>query len=278
METRGTLEVYTGPMNNDFTQRVEAALASVRSHSTETPRVGLVLGSGLSNIVDQFQGTTIPYKDIAGYPEATVVGHKGVLKLGQETAVMAGRFHYYEGHSMDSVVLPIFLLAALGVKTAILTNAAGGILHSLNPGDLMLISDHINMLGANPLTGQNNPEMGPRFLDMSTAYDAELRKLARNLDPLLTEGTYIAVPGPSYETPAEIRAYGAMGADAVGMSTVPETIAARYRGLRVAGISVITNKAAGLGHLSLSHDEVVETGKTAEARLTKLLLGLAKNL
>ena len=179
---------------------------------------------------------------------------------------------------MDSVVLPIFLLAALGVKTVILTNAAGGILHSLNPGDLMLISDHINMLGANPLTGHNNPDLGPRFLDMSTAYDAELRKLARNLDPLLTEGTYIAVPGPSYETPAEIRAYRAMGADAVGMSTVPETIAARYRGLRVAGISVITNKAAGLGHLSLSHDEVVETGKTAEARLTKLLLGLAKNL
>ncbi len=265
-------------MNPDYQKTIEQALVSIRKSTQASPKVGLVLGSGLSNIVDQFQGVEIPYHEIDGYPVATVAGHKGVLKIGTETAVMAGRFHYYEGHSMDSVVLPIFLLKALGVQTVLLTNAAGGISHELNPGDLMLITDHINFLGTNPLMGPNNDSFGPRFPDMSEVYHRGLQNLALGLDPLLGRGTYLAVTGPSYETPAEIRAYRTLGADAVGMSTVPEALCARYLGMNVAGISVITNKAAGLGHASLDHGEVVETGKTAEARLAKLLLGMTREI
>lgn len=265
-------------MNEAFSQRVTQALNSVRTRSKASPSIGLVLGSGLSSIVEQFSGTPIPFSQIDGYPQPTVAGHKGELKLGDSTAVMAGRFHYYEGHTMDSVVLPMFLLKALGVKTVILTNAAGGIRHDLNPGDLMLIGDHINFLGTNPLMGPNNPDFGPRFPDMSQVYDRDLAKIAKELDPHLSEGTYIAVTGPSYETPAEIRAYRNLGADAVGMSTVPEAIIARYLGMKVVGISVITNKAAGLGHATLDHSEVVETGKTAEARLAKLLKGLVDRI
>lgn len=265
-------------MNEAFSQRVSQALTSVRTRSKASPSIGLVLGSGLSSIVEQFPGTPVPFGQIEGYPQATVTGHKGELKLGDSTAVMAGRFHYYEGHTMDSVVLPIFLLKALGVQTVILTNAAGGIRHDLNPGDLMLLADHINFLGTNPLMGPNNSDFGPRFPDMSQVYDRDLAKIAKELDPHLSEGTYIAVTGPSYETPAEIRAYRTLGADAVGMSTVPEAIIARYLGMKVVGISVITNKAAGLGHLTLDHSEVVETGKTAEARLARLLKGLVDRI
>ena len=265
-------------MQADFFKRVQKAAESVRGTTDAKPKLGLVLGSGLSGLVDQFPGKAIPFGEIEGYPVATVAGHKGLLKIGDQTAVMAGRFHYYEGHSIDSVVLPIFLLKALGVSTVILTNAAGGIHHAMNPGDIVLLSDHINFLGTNPLMGPNNPDLGPRFPDMSSVYDSQLRELARRLDPLLHEGVYLAVTGPSYETPAEIRAYRALGADLVGMSTVPEAICARYLGMRVLGISVVTNKAAGLGHAALDHKEVVETGKAAEARLSKLITGLTREI
>lgn len=265
-------------MQEGFQERVTRALESVRKVSKAAPRLGLVLGSGLSNIVDSFPGQTIPYTGIEGFTKTAVAGHRGSLKLGDQIAVLAGRVHYYEGHSMDSVVLPIFLLKALGVSTLILTNAAGGIHHALKPGDLGLISDHINFQGTNPLLGPNNPELGPRFPDMSQVYDPELRNLAKSLDPQLHEGVYLAVSGPMYETPAEIRAYRMLGADFVGMSTVPEAICAAYLGMRLAGLSVVTNKAAGLGQTSLNHKEVVDTGKSAEARLSSLLHGMAKEI
>lgn len=255
-------------------EMVQVALESIRKKNEYSPKVGLVLGSGLSSLAEEFEGDTIPFSEIDGYPVPTVTGHSGMLRLGPETAVMAGRFHYYEGHPMDTVVLPIFLLKSLGVQTIILTNAAGGIRHDLAPGDLVLLSDHINLLGANPLMGPNDDSLGPRFPDMSEVYTPDLRRLAKEIDPHLAEGVYGAVTGPSYETPAEIRAYRTMGIDVVGMSTVPEAIAARYLGMRVCGISVVTNKAAGLGQGELDHSEVVDTGKKAEHRLRRLLTEL----
>ncbi|RKX77484.1 MAG: purine-nucleoside phosphorylase [Spirochaetes bacterium] len=259
-------------MNKDFKERVKGAVDSVRSISGDSPEVGLILGSGLSGLAEKFVGVEISYKRIEDFPRPTVEGHRGVLKLSSKTAVMAGRFHFYEGYTMKEVVLPVFLLNGLGVKKLIVTNAAGGINQSYSPGDLVLIKDHINLLGDNPLVG-SHLEMGPRFPDMTFAYSKELRNIAvKAADYDLPEGVYAAMRGPSYETPAEIRMLRFLGADMVGMSTVPEVIAARYLNMDVLGISCITNMAAGILDKPLDHSEVIETGKRAESRLTELVL------
>ena len=207
-------------------------------------------------------------------------GHKGELYINADIAICSGRFHYYEGHSPENVVSTVALLRALGAEKLIVTNAAGGIGKDFSPGDIMIIKDHINMLGFNPLMGANpilkEKPLGPRFPDMSKVYSKAFAQKSRELDSGLKEGTYLAVSGPSYETPAEIRAFSVMGADAVGMSTVPEAIFARYLGMEIGGLSLITNLAAGLGPEELNHAEVVEIGKQATGRMKKLLSGLVE--
>lgn len=260
-------------MREDFPIRVKRATESVRMLSEHTPKIGIILGSGLSGVAERLSGTEVAYNKIEGVPDPTVTGHRGILKLNDTTATLAGRFHYYEGHTMDNVVLPVFLLHALGVRTLIVTNASGGINRSFSPGDLVLISDHINLLGTNPLIGPNDEDLGPRFPDMTHAYSPRLRTIVQEVsEERLAEGVYAALTGPSYETPAEIRMLERLGADMVGMSTVPEVVAARYLGMEVVGISCVTNMAAGVLDAPLDHAEVVATGKLAEGRMTTLIL------
>lgn len=269
-------------MKAGFADRVERAAASI--HGTFRPRTAIVLGSGLSGIVEGQGYREIPYSDIAEFPKSTVQGHRGTLCLSPDTAILAGRFHFYEGHSMDDVVLPIFFLKALGVENLVLTNAAGGINPKYVPGDLVLIQDHINLMGVNPFigpnpAGENGNPLGERFFDMSEVYSGELRALARrSSDTPLNEGVYAALTGPSYETPSEIRMLKALGADLVGMSTVPEATAARYLGMRVLGISCVTNMAAGISRSPLSHAEVVEVGNRVESELRTLLFKVLDTL
>jgi len=259
-------------MQANFAQRVETAVHSLPLAEGEAPAVGLILGSGLGDFAEGVAGREIPYQRIAGYPRPTVEGHRGVLKLGRSCAVLSGRFHYYEGVSLDDVVLPVFLLHRLGVRDLIVTNAAGGIRRSYRPGDLVLIRDHLNLMGVHPLRGPNPPGYGPRFPDMSEAYSRQLRGIAQEAaGAVLAEGVYAAFPGPSYETPAEVRLAELLGADLVGMSTVPEVIAAKYLGMRVLGISCVTNMAAGILDTPLRHDEVLETGRLVAPRLASLL-------
>ncbi len=265
-------------MTKEFPARVERAVAGIRAKSACRPRIGIVLGSGLANLAASFGGTAILFKDIPEFPVPTVAGHTGVLHLDETVAVLAGRFHFYEGHTMDTVVLPTAVLAKLGITTLILTNAAGGVHHSYKPGDLVMLSDHINFQGTNPLIGPHLEGFGPRFPDISTVYAQSLRDQARRIDPQLKEGTYMAFTGPCYESPAEVRAARAMGADLVGMSTVPEAIVARTMGLNVMGISVVTNLAAGISPTPLDHAEVTAMGKQAEVRLGVLLHALVKSL
>ncbi len=260
-------------VREDFPSRVRRAAESVRMQSEHNPKVGIVLGSGLSGVAEQLPGTEVPFSKIEGFPAPTVTGHRGILKVSDSTAALAGRFHFYEGHPMDNVVLPVFLLRALGVRTLIVTNASGGINRAFSPGDLVLISDHLNLQGTNPLIGPNEEDFGPRFPDMTDAYSSRLRSLVRERAKReLREGVYAAVTGPSYETPAEVRMLERLGADMVGMSTVPEVIAARYLGMRVVGISCITNMAAGVLDVPLDHSEVVATGKRVEAEMSELVL------
>ncbi|MGB0744982.1 MAG: purine-nucleoside phosphorylase [Opitutales bacterium] len=244
------------------------------------PEIGLILGSGLGFFADdriEVEGR-LPYGKIEGFPVSTVPGHAGQFvygKLhGKRVLCMQGRFHFYEGYSMARLTLPIRLMKQVGVNTLILTNAAGGINREYQPGDFMLLSDHINFFGTNPLIGNNEGE-GPLFPDMSAVYDAELRKQlkvwAKEHEISLKEGVYLATTGPSFETPAEIRAFAALGADAVGMSTVPEAIVARKLGLRVLGISCITNAAAGISETPLSHEEVSETADQVRPQFADLL-------
>jgi len=247
--------------------RLEEAAAKVRGAAGETPAVGLVLGSGLGGFADGLSDRrAIPYGEIPNFPRPSgVVGHAGELVLGRvgrvPVVVLSGRVHFYEGRPMAEVVFPARMLVRLGVKAVILTNAAGGIRKGLRPGDLMLMSDHINFFGTNPLIGRNEETLGHRFPDMSAVYDPALRRLARQtarrLRVPLKEGVYLGTHGPSYETPAEIRAFARLGADAVGMSTVPEAIALRHAGARVVGISTITNMAAGILPKPLVHEEVL---------------------
>lgn len=247
-----------------------------------SPEVGLILGSGLGFFADDRIDVVgrLPYESIEGFPVSTVPGHAGQFVYGtlgaKRVLCMQGRFHYYEGYTMAQLTMPIRLMAKMGIQTLFVTNAAGGINPTYTPGDFMLISDHINFLGTNPLIGQN-PDGGVRFPDMSAVYDATLRAQikawARDESISLQEGVYLATTGPSFETPAEIRAFAALGADAVGMSTVPEAIVARQQGIRVIGFSCITNAAAGISKEPLSHEEVSETADKVRPEFARLLAG-----
>ncbi len=248
---------------------------------------GIVLGSGLGDFADEIENKlVIDYGDIPGFKRVKVTGHAGKLIVGtvegKRVAVMQGRYHFYEGHSIEDVVFPVRVLAGLGVKNLLLTNAAGGVNKSFRPGDLMVLTDHINLMGANPLTGPNDDRLGVRFPDMSEVYEAGFRKTifdtADTLGLKLQKGVYAGMKGPSYETPAEIRMLDVIGADAVGMSTVPEAIAARHMGVIVAGISCITNMAAGISGGLLDHSEVTETAQMVKGNFIKLLKELIKNI
>ncbi len=244
------------------------------------PKAVLVLGSGLGSVADAIKGAvTIPYQDLPGFPRPSIAGHAGRLVLGRlggvAVAVLQGRVHLYEGASADAMTGPLRLLRRMGAKTLVVTNAAGGLREGWKPGTLMAIADQINLTGRNPLTGPNDEAVGPRFPDMTEAYDRKLRKAWKTASKksrvAVEEGVYLAVTGPSYETPAEIRAFRQLGADAVGMSTVLEVIAGRHAGYRCAGLSLITNPAAGLSDAPLDHGEVVAVGRSGAARLVRLL-------
>jgi purine-nucleoside phosphorylase len=257
------------------------------------PRVGIVLGSGLGAVADSVtQPIVLPYAEIPHFPRSTVVGHSGRIVAGMlggaPVAIMKGRVHYYEGYSPQEVTFPMRALGMAGIRAVVLTNAAGGIQEGYRVGQLVALGDHINMMGWSPLTGPNEPRFacapgaGQRFFDMTEAYSRRLRALAQQAASeqgfTLDEGVYLATPGPSFETPAEIRAFRALGATLVGMSTVPETIVARHMGIEVLGISCVTNLAAGLSHAPLSHEEVYETGRHVETRLAALLERLAPRI
>jgi purine-nucleoside phosphorylase len=258
----------------------EAARRYISERMAVPPAVGVVLGSGLGGFAEVLEADAeIPYAEIPGWPRSTAVGHAGKLLLGRSAgtslAVLCGRAHLYEGYTPARVVFGVRVLRLLGVRTLILTNAAGGINTQFSPGALVLIADHINLQGVNPLTGPNLDDFGPRFPDMSEVYSAELRQLAhqaaRSLGVQLPEGVYAGLLGPSYETPAEIRYLRTIGADLVGMSTVQEAIAAVHAGMRVLGISCVTNMAAGILPGKLSHQEVLQTGERVRAQLIALL-------
>jgi purine-nucleoside phosphorylase len=261
-------------------ERVHAAAQAVRTRTTTVPEVGLILGSGLGGFADGLaHPVAIDYGDIPHVPRSHVVGHKGRLVLGARAgvrcAVMQGRAHLYEGHSAQAVGFPVRVLIALGAKIVIVTNSAGGINPAWPAGTLMLIRDHIDLLRDHALRGPNDERLGPRFPDMTTAYAPELRDLVKRAAATagiwLAEGVYAAMPGPTYETPAEIRMLQLAGADAVGMSTVPEVCVARHMGARVIGVSCITNQAAGISGHALSHDEVTETAARVRATFEALL-------
>ncbi|MBN1429019.1 MAG: purine-nucleoside phosphorylase [Anaerolineae bacterium] len=270
----------------------ETAAEAIRRQMHYAPRVGIVLGSGIGNIADRVENADIiPYAQIPHWPCSTVIGHQGQLHIGkmegQEVIVMRGRAHYYEGYPMSQVTLPIRVMQLLGVDIIILTNAAGGINPILHPTDLMLITDHIGLIGmtgANPLYGPNDDTLGPRFLDLSNVYDPALRSMAlesaREAGVPLHQGVYICLSGPSFETPAEVRFLRLIGADAVGMSTVPEAIVARHGGSRVLGISGITNIAIQQEPVSekTTHEEVLETGELIVPRLEAVLRGVLRAL
>jgi purine-nucleoside phosphorylase len=263
--------------------RLDEAAAFVRARANGLePRVGVILGSGLGAFGDSLEGAlNLPYTEIPHFPASTVVGHGGALALGRcrgvPVAVMKGRVHFYEGYTLDEVVFPARVLGRLGVKTLVVTNAAGAVNTSYRPGELMVIEDHVNLLG-NPMLGANEDALGERFFDMSEAYDRSLRDAAeaacRAAGVRSHRGVYLALTGPSFETPAEIRAFRTLGADAVGMSTVPEVIAARHMGLRVVGVSCLTNMAAGVLDQKLDHREVLETGERVKSALIEVLARL----
>ena len=267
-------------------ERIDKAAAYVREVLGDA-QVGIVLGSGLGDYAESLtDARMVPYDEIPGFPKTTVPGHAGELWAGllhgKRTLMMRGRFHSYEGHPLNDLVLPIRMMARLGVKTLILTNAAGAVNLNFTPGDLMLITDFINFSGKNPLTGPNIDELGPRFPDMSRAYDKRLRAIAAEValehGIALREGVYAWFNGPTYETPAEIRMARVLGADAVGMSTVPETIAAVHAGMQVLGISCLTNMAAGILETPLSHQEVTETAERVRGTFRTLLDGVIARL
>ncbi|MBN1524163.1 MAG: purine-nucleoside phosphorylase [Spirochaetales bacterium] len=257
---------------------MHTAAASIKEKSNVSPEIGMITGSGLGGLLNSIKGSDIHYTDIPGFPNTTVEGHPGTLKVNDAVAVCGGRFHYYEGHPIEDVVFPVFLLHALGVKTLILTNASGGINASFSSGDIAVITDHLNIMGVNPLREVYDPAYGPRFPDISTVYAKTLISLCHDIDPQLKEGVYAAMQGPSYETPAEITMLQTLGADMVGMSTVPEAITAGFLGMQVAGLSCITNLAAGRSAGTLSHEEVLATAKATEKRLITLILKLIERL
>ncbi len=265
--------------------QLSEAAAFVRSRAPLVPEVGLVLGSGLGEFAKSLtDAVAIPYGEIPHFARSTAVGHRGELVVGRSggvpVAVMAGRVHLYEGYPVSQVVFPVRMLARMGVKTLVLTNAAGGVNLDYGPGELVVLSDHINLTGVNPLTGPNEEELGPRFPDMSDAYDEGLRTIAENACRAagvpVRSGVYLGLLGPSYETPAEIRMARALGADVVGMSTVLEVIAARHMGVRCLGISCVTNMAAGVVKQKIDHREVLEVGERVREGLLEVLRRVVK--
>ncbi len=266
---------------------MQAALNSIRSRTSAAPHVGVVLGSGLGAFAEELADRVeIPYAEIPGWPPSTAVGHAGKLAIGKldsiDVAVMAGRSHLYEGYSQAGVTFGVRVLHRMGVRSIVFTNAAGGINLAYSQGALVLISDHINLQGSNPLIGVNDDSFGPRFPDMTEAYSASYRaiahEVARELGIELAEGVYAAVTGPSYETPAEIRYLRTIGADLVGMSTVPEVIVANHMGMRVLAISCVTNMAAGVLPQKIVHLEVLETGRRVQNTLMRFLMGVLPRL
>ena len=261
-------------------ERAEHATRIIRSRISVEPRIAVVLGSGLGGFADDFQeAVAIPYEDIPGFVRSTAAGHAGRLVVGKVDSVpvlaMQGRVHYYEGYSLEEVTFPVRTFGLLGIKTLILTNAAGGINVQLTQGALMVLSDHLNLMGVNPLRGPNDERFGPRFPDMSAVYSADLQELvveeAKAINVEVRRGIYCALSGPSYETPGEIHLLRNLGADAVGMSTVPEAIVARHMGLEVLGISCITNMAAGISDEPINHEEVMATSDAVRETFTELL-------
>jgi purine-nucleoside phosphorylase len=266
---------------------LDAAVVAIRDRTETAPAIGVVLGSGLGAFADALEGAVeTPYRDIPGWPAATAVGHVGTLVVGSfgdvPVAVMRGRAHLYEGISPEKVVFGIRVLGLLGIRTLVLTNAVGAIDDTLAPGQLVLIADHINLQARSPLVGPNDESLGPRFPDLSDAYDPDLRAAAHGaaerLGIDLGEGVYAAWLGPAFETPAEIRMLRTLGADLVGMSTVPEVLAARHMGIRCLAISCVTNLAAGVSPEPIDHERVLEVGATAAGSLVKLLRELVPTL
>lgn len=263
-----------------YLEEVLRAVEYIKPKLNSCPKIGIILGSGLGDLVhDVKDKVVIPYSDIPGFPVSTVKGHAGNLIFGKvrsrNVAVMQGRFHFYEGHPISRVVLGVRVMGLLGVETLFVTNAAGGINKSFVPGDLMVIKDHINFPGENPAFGDEIPEFGPRFFDMTHAYETELIEKAKKIYEKnkvpYREGVYAFYKGPSYETPSEIKMLSIIGADAVGMSTVPEVIAARQMNIKVFGVSCITNMAAGISKTKLSHQEVVETSNKVKESFIKII-------
>ncbi len=281
-------------------KKVKEAADFIKSQYKKDIKIALVLGSGLGGFADEFENAVvIPYEDIPHFKRSTVEGHAGQLVIGEvegiPVAIQQGRFHYYEGYKIAQVVFPMRVFGMLGVETAIITNAAGSVLTSFKQGSLMLIRDHINMMGTSPLRGENDERFGARFPDMTQVYDPELQEIAteeaekiarerveKGLDKkylqFLRRGVYCALSGPNYETPAEIRMYRMLGATAVGMSTVPEAIAARHQNIKVLGISCITNLAAGITNQPIDHEEVMETGQKVGAKFKELLKRIIKRI
>jgi purine-nucleoside phosphorylase len=274
-----TARPTSGKPSDEF-RRADRAAKFILSKTKLRPRIGLVLGSGLGAFADEFESAArIPYEKIPYFPRSTAIGHAGCLVIGRVGAVpvaaMQGRVHFYEGYSLKEVVFPMRVFARMGVRAVILTNAAGGINRNLKQGCLVVLTDHINLQGTNPLIGPNDERFGPRFHDMTDAYSKSYREAAlteaRQLKLDVYEGVYAALSGPSYETPAEIRYLAGIGADLVGMSTVPEVIVARHMGMKVLGISCVTNMAAGILDQVISHEEVLETGERVKAQFVALL-------
>ncbi|MFK2824271.1 purine-nucleoside phosphorylase [Bacillus sp. B190/17] len=268
-------------------EKIEQAAEFLKKESNKQPKIGLILGSGLGVLADEIEyAVKIAYSSIPDFPVSTVEGHAGQLVFGtlsgKEVVAMQGRFHYYEGYSFQQVAFPVRVMKALGVETIIVTNAAGGINESFRPGDLMIITDHINNMGGNPLIGPNDNELGVRFPDMSEVYSKKLQSLAREtaakVHLSIKEGVYVGNTGPVYETPAEVRMAKVLGGDAVGMSTVPEVITARHSGMEVLGISCISNMAAGILDQPLTHDEVIETTGRVRADFLLYIKEIVKSM
>jgi purine-nucleoside phosphorylase len=271
-------------------EQIDRAADAIRKRTSYRPRVGLILGSGLNGLADSVQkADIIPYGELPNWPVSTVQGHAGRLVIGelegQTALVMQGRIHFYEGYSMSQITLPVRVMLRLGLEMMFVTNAAGGVNPDFSPGDVMLITDNLNliaMMGGNPLMGPNIDELGPRFPDMSQAYDRKLMDLARqvasNENIPLREGIYCALSGPSFEGPADLRFLRGIGADAVGMSTVPEVIVARHGGMRVMGLSGISNKANLDGSTATTHEEVIEAGKVITPKIEKIIRGVLRSL
>ncbi len=270
----------------DLVEKLDAAATYIKSKVGDIPiEIGIVLGSGLGNLADELKNSTkIPYKDIPNFPTSTVVGHAGQLVIGEledkQIFCMQGRFHYYEGYNMDTVVFPIQLMKRLNINNLLLTNAAGCVNENWKVGDLMVIKDHIKLIADNPLRGINCEELGPRFFDMSKIYDKDLRELTKKIaieqNIELREGVYQLFTGPSFETPAEIKLSRLLGADAVGMSTVPEAIASSHMNMKTLGISCLTNMAAGILDQPLNHEEVLETGEMVKTKFSTLVKEIVK--